>query len=204
MRRFIGRSVRVLVVSAHFPPNFVSGGTLVPYRSAIELARRGHELAVFAGWIGPSPHAGSAFEEAIVTHELGGRAVPVRWFTTNDAIDWGSRLNYDNTAAAAEFAGMLQTFSPDVVHFHSMQGLGAGLLREAARAGVPFVVTGLAFDRVTRFYARARRPLAVLQGAAAVVLVAFGAILLGGDLGWLSAQFSSMLDHLGLQRLTVS
>ena len=141
MRPFIGRSVRVLVVSAHFPPNFVSGGTLVPYRSAIELARRGHELAVFAGWIGPSPHAGSAFEEAIVTHELGGRAVPVRWFTTNDAIDWGSRLNYDNTAAAAEFAGMLQTFSPDVVHFHSMQGLGAGLLREAARAGVPFVVT---------------------------------------------------------------
>ncbi|MDA8076604.1 MAG: hypothetical protein M0Z40_15505 [Actinomycetota bacterium] len=85
--------------------------------------------------------------------------------------------------------------------------LGGGtalLLAYSLGLGVPFVVTGLAFDRVTRFYARARRPLAVLQGAAAVVLVAFGAILLGGDLGWLSAQFSSMLDHLGLQRLTVS
>jgi cytochrome c-type biogenesis protein len=70
--------------------------------------------------------------------------------------------------------------------------------------GVPFLLTGLAFDRVTTFYARARKPLAVLQAAAALVLVAFGAILLAGDLGWLSAQFSSLLDHLGLQRLTVS
>ncbi|MGC8470770.1 MAG: cytochrome c biogenesis CcdA family protein [Acidimicrobiales bacterium] len=85
--------------------------------------------------------------------------------------------------------------------------LGGGtalLLAYSLGLGVPFVVTGLAFDRVTAFYARARRPLALLQGAAAVVLVAFGAILLAGDLGWLSAQFSSLLDHLGLQRLTVS
>lgn len=85
--------------------------------------------------------------------------------------------------------------------------LGGGVLLLVAYSlglGVPFLVTGLAFDRLTGFYARARKPLAVVQVLAGMVLVAFGAILLAGDLGWLSAQFSSLLDHLGLQRLTVS
>ena len=70
--------------------------------------------------------------------------------------------------------------------------------------GVPFLVTGIAFDRLTGFYARARKPLAVVQIVAGVVLVAFGAILLAGDFTWLSAQFKALLDHMGLHRLTVS
>jgi cytochrome c-type biogenesis protein len=85
--------------------------------------------------------------------------------------------------------------------------LGGGVVLLCAYSlglGVPFLLTGLVFDRATAFYARSRKPLAVLQACAALVLVAFGAILLAGDLGWLSAQFSSLLDHLGLQRLTVS
>ena len=68
--------------------------------------------------------------------------------------------------------------------------------------GVPFAATGVAFERLTALYGRARRRLAVVQVAAGVVLVAFGVLLLAGDLGWLSAQFSALLDHLGLQRLT--
>jgi cytochrome c-type biogenesis protein len=85
--------------------------------------------------------------------------------------------------------------------------LGGGVLLLFAYSlglGVPFLVTGIAFDRLTGFYARARKPLAVVQVVAGAVLVAFGAILLAGDLGWLSAQFTSLLDHLGLQRLTES
>jgi cytochrome c-type biogenesis protein len=85
--------------------------------------------------------------------------------------------------------------------------LGGGILLLFAYSlglGVPFLVAGVAFDRLTGFYARARRPLAVVQVIAGAVLIAFGAILLAGDLGWLSAQFSSLLTHLGLKRLTVS
>lgn len=85
--------------------------------------------------------------------------------------------------------------------------LGGGVLLLLAYSiglGVPFLLTGLAFDRLTGLYARARKPLAVVQIVAGLVLVAFGALLLAGDLGWLSSQFSSLLDHLGLQRLTVS
>jgi glycosyltransferase involved in cell wall biosynthesis len=134
--------VKLLVVSAHFPPNFVSGGTLVPLRSALELARRGHDVRVFAGWIGPARRGGDAFDDVAVGRDDGDvEAVPVHWFTTNDAIDWGSRLNFDNPAAQAEFAEVVRAFEPDIVHFHSMQGLGAGLLVEAARCRIPFVVT---------------------------------------------------------------
>ncbi|MGH8994893.1 MAG: cytochrome c biogenesis CcdA family protein [Acidimicrobiales bacterium] len=70
--------------------------------------------------------------------------------------------------------------------------------------GVPFVLTGLAFDRLTRFYGRARRHLALVQVLAGIVLLAFGVVLLLGDLGWVSAQFSNLLNHLGLQNLTTS
>ena len=50
------RPMRILTVSAHYPPNFVSGGTLQPQGIARGLAARGHESHVFAGWLGD--HAG--------------------------------------------------------------------------------------------------------------------------------------------------
>jgi cytochrome c-type biogenesis protein len=70
--------------------------------------------------------------------------------------------------------------------------------------GVPFLVTGVAFSRLTSFFARARRALWVVNLVAGGVLVAFGAILLAGQLGWLSGQFQALLNHLGLERLTTS
>ena len=69
---------------------------------------------------------------------------------------------------------------------------------------VPFLVTGLAFGRLTSLYARARRGLWVVHLAAGGLLVAFGALLLAGQLGWLASQFSDLLNHLGLHRLTTS
>ena len=70
--------------------------------------------------------------------------------------------------------------------------------------GVPFLVTGVAFSGLTSAYARARRGLWVVNLVAGGVLVAFGALLLAGQLGWLSGQFTHLLTHLGLHRLTTS
>ena len=36
------------------------------------------------------------------------------------------------------------------------------------------------------------------------VLVVFGVLLVTGHLGWISTQFSTLLDHLGLHRLSTS
>jgi cytochrome c-type biogenesis protein len=70
--------------------------------------------------------------------------------------------------------------------------------------GVPFLLTGVAFSRLTSLWAHARRSLWVINLVAGVVLVAFGALLLAGQLGWLSTQFQGLLNHLGLHRLTTS
>jgi len=70
--------------------------------------------------------------------------------------------------------------------------------------GVPFLVTGVAFSSLTSFYAKARRGLWVVNLAAGAVLVAFGVLLLVGRLGWLSSQFTHLLNFLNLHRLTTS
>ena len=70
--------------------------------------------------------------------------------------------------------------------------------------GVPFVVTGVAFERLTTVYSKARAALTIIQVLAAGVLVAFGALVLAGDLGWLSAQFNALLNDLGLHCSTTS
>jgi len=70
--------------------------------------------------------------------------------------------------------------------------------------GVPFVVTGLAFGRMTSLYARARPRLALLNMVGGVVLVAFGAVLVAGQLGWLATEMQHLMRHIGLARFTTS
>jgi cytochrome c-type biogenesis protein len=70
--------------------------------------------------------------------------------------------------------------------------------------GVPFVVTGLAFGRLTAFYARARRRLGLIHLVAGAVLVAFGILLLTNQLGWLASEMQQVMRHIGLGRLTTS
>ena len=69
---------------------------------------------------------------------------------------------------------------------------------------VPFVLVGLAFGRLTALMARARRWLWVVELVAGVVLVVFGVLLLTDNVGWVSTQFSNLLDDIGLRRLSTS
>jgi cytochrome c-type biogenesis protein len=85
--------------------------------------------------------------------------------------------------------------------------LGGGVLLLFAYSiglGVPFLITGVAFTSLTSLFARARRALWVVNLVAGGVLVAFGILLLAGQLGWLSGQFTHLLNALHLHRLTTS
>lgn len=125
---------RIVVVSAHFPPNFVSGGTLVPDRQARGLVERGWDVSVYAGHLDPS-------RPALATHDEVIDGLAVRWIEVNDFIGWSDPRNIDNPGVTADFVGYLRDARPDVVHFHSMQSLGAGLITEAKRFGARTVVT---------------------------------------------------------------
>ncbi|HXX90266.1 MAG TPA: cytochrome c biogenesis protein CcdA [Acidimicrobiales bacterium] len=85
--------------------------------------------------------------------------------------------------------------------------LGSGLVLLVAYSlglGVPFVVAGLAFGRLTVVFARVRSRLWVVNLVAGAALVAFGILLCTGNLHWLSTQVSAFLRAVGLGRLTVS
>src|SRR5580704_13434561 len=68
--------------------------------------------------------------------------------------------------------------------------------------GVPFVVTGLAFGRLTTLFARARRGMGVVQMFGGLVLIVFGALLVSDQLGWLASEMQQLMRHIGLGRLT--
>lgn len=70
--------------------------------------------------------------------------------------------------------------------------------------GVPFLFTGLAFGRLTAFFGRVRSRLWLVDLVAGAALIAFGVLLVTDNLHWVSSFVSSVLDHVGLGRLTTS
>lgn len=127
--------MRVVQVSAHYPPNFVSGGTLVPQRIAQGLVRRGHDSWVYAGHLDESRAPLSTWQE---TDDAG---VKVRWVTTTPWTGWSDPRNSNNPEVAEDFARWLTEVRPDVVHIHSLQTLGGGLVEVARASGAATIVT---------------------------------------------------------------
>jgi cytochrome c-type biogenesis protein len=85
--------------------------------------------------------------------------------------------------------------------------LGAGIVLLVAYSlglGVPFLATGLAFGRLTALTARVRHRLWIVDAVAGSLLVAFGVLLLSGELHVVSSALSDLLRRIGLERLTVS
>lgn len=125
---------RLVVVSAHFPPNFVSGGTLVPDRQARGFQARGWDVSVYAGHLQRGRPAYETRDENV-------EGLPVRWIEVEPFIAWTDERNFDNPAVAADFDAHLAEVRPDLVHLHSLQTIGAGLLPVAKRSGARTVVT---------------------------------------------------------------
>ena len=127
--------MKILVVSAHFPPNFVSGGTLAPQRLARGLRARGHDVSVYAGHLDA---ARTPLETWTDSDETG---LPVRWIVTTPWTGWSDERNFDNPSVVADFSEHVATVRPEVVHVHSVQTLGGGVVAAAKAAGATVVVT---------------------------------------------------------------
>jgi cytochrome c-type biogenesis protein len=85
------------------------------------------------------------------------------------------------------------------------QTLGRGeamLVAYSFGLGVPFVVAGVAFGRLTSVLAFARAHLRVINVVSGLLLAGLGVLLLTHDLHVLSTAFSRVLTAIGLGRLS--
>ncbi len=121
-------------MSALYPPEFQGGATLVCRRLARELGARGHSCSIFSGRTTREEPLGAVArgrvdESTTFRVNVGGALAP-----------W-ERDGYSNPVATEAFRRFLDEQRPDVVHVHSLQGLGVGLLHASRAAGRPVVVT---------------------------------------------------------------
>jgi cytochrome c-type biogenesis protein len=78
------------------------------------------------------------------------------------------------------------------------------LLAYSLGIGVPFLLSGLAFGRMTDTLARVRGRLRLVDLVGGAVLILFGILLLTGNVDIISAHISDWLRDLHLSRLSVS
>ncbi|MDP1819356.1 MAG: glycosyltransferase [Acidimicrobiales bacterium] len=167
---------RLLVVSAHFPPDFVSGGTLVPDRQARGLAARGWDVAVYAGSVDPKRPPLVAWDDMV-------DGLPVRWIGIAPFTSWSDSHNFDNPEVVADLAAHLAQRPVDVVHAHSLQTLGGGVLGTARASGATTVVTMHDF-----WWSCARQFLVDRSWVPCSLVVDAGACACEVDRAWLDAR----------------
>ena len=78
------------------------------------------------------------------------------------------------------------------------------LLAYSLGLGVPFLLSGLAFGRMTDMVARVRSRLRLVDLVGGTILILFGILLLTGNVDVISAHISNWLHDLHLDRLSVS
>ncbi len=127
------RPLRVLMANVFLWPRSFGGATIV----AEEMARRLHArddvtLAIFT-----SHGDDAAYPDALLRYDWDG--IPV--FATGLPPPDDHVASFDNPAAVAHFAEVLDAVRPDVVHVHSIQGFGATILRLCRERTIPYVVT---------------------------------------------------------------
>jgi glycosyltransferase involved in cell wall biosynthesis len=125
-------ALRILVVSTFYPPRPVGGAEIVAHRHALELKRRGHDIAVFAGRTPRSHEAGGEMTLEKVDG-LDVHLMSIRSLDPSRSFFW--------RAAERRFRSVLLHFKPDIVHFHNVMGLGVNLMLEAKMFGARTVCT---------------------------------------------------------------
>lgn len=127
------RPLRVLVVNVFFAPRSFGGATIVAEEMTQHLAARDDtEVFVFT----TSARDGSVPHELVRYRACGAEVIAARMPFHADHI-----IAFDDPAMGERFDDVLRAVTPDVVHFHAMQNLGAALTRTCQLRAVPYVVT---------------------------------------------------------------
>jgi glycosyltransferase involved in cell wall biosynthesis len=134
--------LKVLLLSALFPPNYVGGAEVVAYELGRWLVRQGHQVSVLTGAADGAPDQEGEMEEGM-------RVWRVRFprpyviqdhhrFEGRKKMEWHLRDQFDprNISIAER---VLDAVRPDVVNIHALQSLGYNIPRVLARRNLPVV-----------------------------------------------------------------
>ena len=132
--------MRVLLTAHQFFPEYTAGTEVLTLSVARELLLRGHEVRIYTGYPSgdnlPEEERFDEYEfEGIHVYRFHHAYTPMGG--QNSLIE----IDYDNQLAAAHFERILQSFSPDVVHFFHLNRLGTGLIEKAVQSAVPASMT---------------------------------------------------------------
>jgi O-antigen biosynthesis protein len=127
--------MRILLVSCACPPFHGGGVAGLIDQVSTRLAALGHSVAVFTQQMDPRKERGS-----LTWFRRPGYDVAAVNLTTPDFLDRYRVEDYLNPATHEPFRRVVEQFRPEIIHFHAIQALGAGLLDWVPR-DVPTVLT---------------------------------------------------------------
>ena len=127
------RTRRVLAANIFFAPRSFGGATVV----AEQMARLMVATTTYQQFIFTSLPESDAEPYSLYRYEAHGAAVIGMGLPDKRS----AQEDFENPATLPVFDAVLKRVAPDLVHMHSIQGLGALLADSCRRAGLPFVVT---------------------------------------------------------------
>lgn len=125
---------KIMICCNVYPPNFIGGAELIAHSQALELKKIGHDVVVFTGDIGEWGKRHSIKSEIYE----GLKVYRVRLISQDYQPEY---INFYHEKVENHFKDVLNSFSPDVVHFHNVIGLSLGLVHIAKQRGIKTVLT---------------------------------------------------------------
>jgi len=126
--------MRIVQVVQGVPPESWGGTETYALQLSSALAQRGHDVRVFSRIADPSR------TEYVVDAVVRNGLLVTRVNNTFTRLNSFTR-SYLNPEIAQRFGAFLDAFSPDVVHFHHLMYLSTTCIQEAARRGLPVLMT---------------------------------------------------------------
>lgn len=126
-------TIRVLSVNCYYTPRSFGGATIVAEEvNQLLGAREDFEIHVVTAIPTSVTPAYSIRRYESKGHSIFGLGLP-------DHLD--EQRRFDNPDVTKAFADVLEVVQPDIVHFHSIQGIGVGAVDLCIKRGIKYVIT---------------------------------------------------------------
>ena len=127
---------KIVICSNAYPPNFIGGAELIAHNHAKTLKKLGHDVVVFTG---DTQVQVFGKRHSLRRDTYDGLTVYRIYLTPQDYQS--DFINFTHKKVEEHFKKLLDSFSPDIVHFHNIIGLSVGLIHIAKHKGIKTILT---------------------------------------------------------------